>query len=446
MEKLLIKNVVVFNTSSPVEIKRGVDVLVSDGVIEKVGANVEPEGAAVLDGKGRIMIPGNVVGHHHYYSALSRGMILPHTGSQKDFIGTLQNWWWKIDRALDEKALYYSSLVASIESIKAGSTGVIDHHASPSFISGSLEVIAKGMEDVGIRGVTCFEVTNRNGGDDEERSGVEENVAFASFVDEKRKENPRYLVESMIGAHAPFTISDGALSLLKGAVEKTGRGLHIHVAEDSYDTSWSHHKYGKDITERLESFDLLDEKTLLVHGIALYPEEIERINSHSSYLAHNARSNMNNQVGYASLIKNVKNLILGTDGCGGNMFEEIRIAFFKGRDAKLGWWPSDYLGALAKGSVFLSKCFGNRIALGRVDEGYRGDLVLLDYKSPTPLVEENAATHFVWGMDSSNVSSVIVDGKVLYDEKRFIGLDEDEIYSKAREEARKVWSRADSFK
>lgn len=436
-------NARVVQTSVPFQVQEHVDVVVKDDAIVAVGKNAGStyHGAKVFDATGKTIIPGMVCSHHHYYSGLSRGMLVQ-AGPQEDFIQVLKEWWWRLDRALDEDALYYSSLICSIDAIAAGTTTCIDHHASPSFISGSLDTIARGMQEVGIRGATCYEVTDRNGGMDEVRAGVEENIAFAQSVDALRKGGRKPLVEAMIGGHAPFTIPNEGLELMKEACEKTGRGIHLHVAEDKYDQVHSHHMYHKDIMQRLDDFGLLSDNTLLVHGLWLHDREIELLNERKSFLAHNPRSNMNNHVGYCERLRNVDKLVLGTDGCGGNMFEEIKVAFFKHKDAGGPWWPADFTQVLARGNTILERYFGEQF--GRVEPGYKADLTILDYANPTPLVDDNAATHIVWGMSSNCVDSVMVEGNMIMEHRAF-GFDVQEIYAKAAEAAQRVWKRVDTI-
>ncbi len=447
MADIVIRNITVFQTEPPFEIIENADVVITGSTIERVGVNAADgvNAGKMIDGSGKILIPGNVCSHHHYYSALSRGMLIS-AGPQTDFIQVLKEWWWRLDRALDEEALYYSSLVASMEAVSQGTTGVVDHHASPAFINGSLSVIAKGMEDTGIRGVTCFEVTDRNGGMKEAEDGVKENVRFAKEIDERIAKGEDVLTEAMIGGHAPFTLPDEALAMMSDAVSSSGRGMHLHVAEDKYDTVWSHHFHNEDIMTRLDRFSLLGENTLLVHGTALSAKEVELLNERGCFLAHNARSNMNNHVGYFRYLPDVKKLVIGTDGCGGNMFEELKITFFKHKDEGGPWWPADFLSALSRGNRLLESAFGNRMKLGRIEAGYKADAVILDYQSPTPLRSENAASHFVWGMCSGNVETTIVNGRVLYENGHFTMLDEERIFSEARKSAERVWRIADRIK
>lgn len=439
----LLSNARVVQTMPPFSVAEHVDVVVKDDTIVAVGKNagLSYPDAKIFDATNKTVIPGMVCSHHHYYSGLSRGMLV-RSGAQNDFIQMLDQWWWRLDRALDEEAVYYSSLICSIDAIAAGTTSCIDHHASPSFISGSLQTIAKGMREVGIRGATCYEVTDRNGGMDEIRAGIEENVAFARSVDEERKRGSKPLVEAMIGGHAPFTIPDKGLELMKDACDSTGRGIHMHAAEDAYDTVHSHHLYHKDIMNRLDSFGLLSDNTLLVHGLWLNDGEIELLNERGGYLAHNPRSNMNNHVGYCTRLRQVDNLVLGTDGCGGNMFEELKIAFFKHRDAGGPWLPDDFAAVLARGNNILERYFGERF--GRVEPGYTADLAILDYASPTPWVDGNAASHLVWGAGGDSVDSVMVGGNMVM-EHRVFPFDVQEIYAKAAKSAERVWKRVDTL-
>lgn len=447
MADILIRNITIMETQPPFTVTENADVVITGSVIEKAGkgAGAGVEAEKVIDGSGRILIPGNVCAHHHYYSGLSRGMLIS-AGPQTDFIQVLKEWWWRLDRALDEESIYYSSLICSMEAVRQGTTGIVDHHASPSFIKGSLSAIAKGMEEVGVHGVTCYEVTDRNRGMQEAEEGVAENVRFAEEIDSRLAGGEEVLTDAMIGGHAPFTLPDEALALMGEAVKKTKRGMHLHVAEDKYDSVWSHHAHGDDIMTRLDRFGLLGPDTLLVHGVALSQKEVALLNERGCFLAHNGRSNMNNHVGYFPYLPDVKKLVIGTDGCGGNMFEELKIAFFKHKDAGGPWWPADFLTALSRGNTLLESAFRGRAKFGRIEPGYKADCVILSYQPPTPLRSENAATHFVWGMCSGDVESTIINGRLIYENRHFTCLDEERIFREARHAAERVWAAADRIK
>jgi cytosine/adenosine deaminase-related metal-dependent hydrolase len=224
----------------PPRVRDHCDVVIEDDRIAAVGAGAGRSVTAdeTVDGKGRIVFPGIVCSHHHIYSALSRGVLAP-IGPTPDFVSILRNLWWRLDRAVDEDALHFSTLVASLDAVRCGTTAIIDHHASPTFIEGSLDTIKQGMELIGVRGATCYEVTDRHGPEGM-IAGIEENRRFALEIQAAadRGEGPR-LVEAHIGGHAPCTLPDEALERMAGVIRETGRGLHLHVAEDRYDVSHS---------------------------------------------------------------------------------------------------------------------------------------------------------------------------------------------------------------
>ncbi len=438
---LLLKNATAVQFD-PCTVQEGVDILIDGAEIKEVGSNLAAKypAAEVKDMKGRLVMPGIVCSHNHFYSGLARG-IMANIKPSPDFISVLKNLWWKLDRALDEEMTYYSGLICSLEAVKAGCTSVIDHHASPSFIEGSLETIRKGFLKAGLRGMTCYETTDRNGGIEEMRRGVEENVNFAKLIDaEKAKGDVPYLVEAHIGAHAPFTVANEGLEMMAQAIKETGRGMHIHCAEDLYDVSFSHHHYGQDIVERLDSFGLINNKTILGHALYLSDRDIEILNERDGFLTHQARSNMNNNVGYAHKIKQFKNVALGTDGIGADMFEELKFAFFKHRDAGGDMWPDSFLRYLNNGNELLARNFGAKF--GRLEAGYKADLTILDYNAPTPLCGDNFPGHFSFGMNASNVNTVIVEGRVVLEDGQF-PFEVESIYAEARKVAAKMWKQFD---
>ncbi len=428
----------------PPSVKREVDILIEGDRIADVGKNISAKNhdARVIDLSGNMVSPGLVCSHNHFYSSLARG-ITADIKPSPDFVSVLRNLWWRLDRAItNEEILRSSGLIGALEAVMAGTTAVIDHHASPSLIKGSLSLLKKTFEKAGLRGVLCYEVTDRNGKRGM-HEGVEENVSFAREISQEKKSGEIGLpFEAAIGAHAPFTLQDETLGLLREAVASTGRGLHIHTAEDWYDTSYSHHLYGEDITERLESFDLLNEKTICVHGVHLTDRDIDRLNDHGCFLVHNARSNMNNAVGYAAGLSGVRNVALGTDGIGSDMLEEMKFAYFKHRDAGGRYLPADFVRLLHNGNTLLERYF-NR-PFGRVEKGFTADLVVYDYRSPTPLESDNIAWHMVFGLSSRDVKTVIVNGRIVYENRRF-PFDLQPVYEKAREAARQLWQRMDAI-
>lgn len=422
------------------KVEEGRDILIDGSRIAEVGSRLSaahPE-AEVLDLHGAPVSPGLVCSHNHFYSGLARG-IMAKINPTPDFVSILRNLWWRLDQAIDEPILEYSALVCLMDALKAGTTAVVDHHASPGMIQGSLGILRRAFERVGMRGILCYEATDRHGMEDLRR-GVDENVSFAKEITRDRQADPDLPVEAAIGGHAPFTLPDEGLQLLSQAVEETGKGFHCHIAEGAFDVSHSHLRYGKDIVRRLDSFGLLNEKALMVHGVCLSEEEIDLLNERGAFLLHNARSNMNNAVGYNPFMGKVKNPGLGTDGIGSNMFEAFKTAFFKAQEEKTGLFPGDILRIMNGGNRILESYFGQRF--GTITAGAQADLVIYDYLAPTPLRDENLAGHLAFGMGAQDVRSVMVNGKFLLKDRAF-AFDAAPLYARAREEAQRLWDRMD---
>jgi putative selenium metabolism protein SsnA len=405
------------------------DVSVADGRVVAVGQGAGD--GTVLDCTGCVIIPGNVCAHTHVYSALARGMpfaLAPPT----NFVEILQRVWWRLDRALDAESIRMSALVGAMEALLAGTTTLVDHHASPNAIDGSLGVIADAFDSVGLRSVLCYEVTDRDG-HERAAAGVEESRRFLAG-------DPRPLTRGMVGAHASFTLSDETLAACVDLARDTGVGIHVHAAEDAADEHDAEARFGVRVAERLAGAGALDARTILAHCVHLDARECELVRDSGAVVAHNPRSNMNNGVGRTPLARLGERVALGTDGIGADMFEESRSGFFRLREDSLEApfdWP---LAQLAEGARAAGERFGEPL-LGSVAPGAPADLVVLDAGVPAPLSGDNLAGHWVFGTSSRAVRDVVVAGEVVVRDRRLTKLDQDEIAAKAAVEAGRMWER-----
>jgi putative selenium metabolism protein SsnA len=393
------------------------------------------EAAERVDASGCMVLPGNVCSHHHLYSSLARGMPGPAEAPQ-NFPEILERVWWRLDRALDLDTIHLSALLGAVEAVKAGTTTIVDHHASPEAISSSLDAVADGLVEGGPRGVVCYEVTDRHGADGG-RAGIDENARFL-------RSNTRPLVRGMVGAHASFTIGPPSLEGLAGVARDAGVPIHIHLAEDDCDQRDSLERYGMRVAHRLDRAGALAEGDLVAHGVHLDPGEIELVRSSGAWVAHNPRSNMNNGVGYAPVSKMGVRVGLGTDGIDGDMFAETRACYLKGREASMDVGPGFAVARLAAGASLAGSLFGEP-ALGTLAPGAPADLVILEYRSPTPVEAGNVAGHMLFGVTAASVRDVIVSGRWIVRNRKHQMVDEDELAARCREAAPKLWARMEDF-
>jgi putative selenium metabolism protein SsnA len=381
--------------------------------------------AVTIDCGGRVVLPGFVCAHTHLYSTLARGMPPPDAAPQS-FVDILERVWWRLDRALDAEAVELSALVGAIEAAHAGCTTLVDHHASPGrnggAVDGSLDLVAGAIAAVGLRGIVAYEVSDRNGRD-QARAGIRENDRFLTRI---AAERPR-MIRGMVGAHAAFTLSDDTAAALADVARRHAVGVHIHVAEDGVDAV----KDGQSTVAWLDRHGLLDARTLLAHAVHVDDSDAERITAAGAHVAHNARSNANNAVGYARPGRFGDRLLLGTDGIGADMRAEAQAAFFAARDHG---HTVDIVAALERNRAFAAARFGH-------DGGALPDHVVLDYRSPTPLDAGNVAGHLLFGLGAAPVRDLIVDGRVVVRDGVCVHVDEERIYARAREVAAALWRR-----
>jgi putative selenium metabolism protein SsnA len=436
---LVLANATVVTAIDPVSITMG-DVVVEDGRIASVGMRPDPRsyGESRIDCSGTLVIPGNACAHTHLYSALARGM--PYDlAPPRTFVENLRRIWWRLDRALDAPSIQASAMVGGMEALLAGTTTVIDHHASPSAIDGSLDVIAEALATVGVRNVLAYEVTDRDG-PNQAAAGVRENRRFA----ERAASGSLPLSGAMTGAHASFTLSPATLAACADVAAATGTGLHIHVAEDAADQVDSRARFGTGVVERLRRAGVLSDRAILAHGVHLDETETTLVRESGATLVHNARSNMNNGVGRAPVARFGDRLALGTDGIGADMFEESRVAYFRAREDGLAVNPGWALARLAASARLAGRILGEPL-LGRLEPGAPADLVVLEHGTATPLDERSLPGQWIFGLGARLVRDVVVAGDVVVRDRRLELVGQDWVARAARAEATRLWKRLEAI-
>lgn len=398
-----------------------------------------------LDAHGQLVLPGNIVAHTHFYGAFARGMSLPPGPPPKSFPEILRDLWWRIDRALTLEDCKYSALVCLVDAIRNGTTTLIDHHASPRAIDGSLDAVAEAVQESGLRASLCYEVTDRNGLAGA-RAGIRENVRFIKRVN---KEKPARLAASF-GVHASFTVSDRTLDMCREAMHGLGAGYHIHVAEDISDEDDALERYHERVGERLAECDVFGAKTIAAHCVHVDVGEIALLKKTRTNVAHNPRSNMNNAVGVADVLGMLRhgvNVGLGNDGFTNNMFAEIKTAYLLHKSARrdprvMGADQVVQMAYANNGKI--ANIFWKR-PLGELSVGAYADIILLDYIPYTPLTAGNFPWHLIFGMEGTHVTHTICAGKLLMKDRALLELDEEMIARHAQEHAQKVWQRVQAM-
>ena len=411
---------------------------IQDGRIAAIGTKDEllakRPAAEIIDAGGQYVMPANSCAHTHFYGAYARGMAIPGP-APKDFPQILQRLWWPLDKALDKDTVRASAQVCLLDAIKHGTTSLVDHHASPNFIDGSLDVIADAVDRAGLRAVLCYEVTDRDG-IDKMQAGIAENLRFMAAA------RPR--VAASFGLHASLTLSDESLRACADAIPAAA-AFHIHVAEHEADEADSLRRSGKRVVDRLDDYGVWRRQTIAAHCVHIDEAERQLLQDRGVWIAHQPRSNMNNGVGAADidgmLARGMK-LCLGNDGFGNNMWAEWKTAYLLHkvihRDprrangmniAKMAW----------DNNARLIEQFFPDAKIGEISVGAKADLIFVDYHPFTPLTAASLPWHLIFGFESSMITATICEGRVLMQDRQVLVLDEAEIAAEALALAPKVW-------
>jgi len=430
------------------------DRLIEDGAVLIAGERIEavltreerpsypisPE-VERIDGSGKLIIPGLINAHTHLYSSLARGMALPNY-SPRTFTQILEQLWWRLDKALDPASVRMSALVGAMEAARCGVSTLIDHHASPHAVRGSLAAVKQAVNnDVGLRGAFCYELSDRDGMLIRDE-GIEENLEFLSNDDPKEP-----MSGALFGLHASFTLSDDSLATVAERIPD-GIGVHIHVAEGPEDEEQCQATHGMRIVERLRKFGLLRENSILAHCLRIDEKEKDLVAESGAIVVHNPRSNMNNAVGVFDMDGFLHRGItvgLGTDGLGANMLAELfTVGILQkvstGNSLAAGFGDLQQI-LFANNPQIVGRLLGAKV--GRIAPGYQADIALFDYTPPTPIDAGNVLGHLLFGIavHDLHVSGLIVAGRSVIDGSHFTNIDEDKTYSEAREVTAKLWAR-----
>lgn len=442
---MIITNANIVTWGLPNRILTGQAVVISGSTIKEIGVQAELlkkyPAEEILDARGQWLMPGLICAHTHFYGTFSRGLYIP-PPAPADFPEILQKLWWPLDQSLLAEDVRYSALVCMIDALKHGTTTMFDHHASPNFIDGSLDVIEDTFVKAGVRGVVCYEVTDR-GGQDKAEKGIQENLRM---INKLANSSSEHLVRATFGMHASLTLSEDTLSRTRELLPDSA-GIHIHTAEHWVDEYDSVNKSGLRVVDRLKKHGFLGKQSIFVHGVHLDHAEINQLVESQTWLSHQPRSNLNNAVGLGDIDSQIRaglRVCLGNDGFSNAMWDEWRTCYLSHK----GWnrdprrmGANTVVDMAVYNNSDLTTQFFNGERIGRIEQGAKADLILVDYDPITELTVDNLPWQIIFGFRDSMVTTTIVNGKVLMKDRKLTTIDEKEVNKKARELSKGVWQR-----
>lgn len=442
MSNILIRNGVIATLGPKNQVLSGHSLLIEGQKISRIAPDASFTGKydKVIDARGKLVLPGFINAHMHFYSTFARG--LGKAAPSCNFNEVLTNLWWRLDKKLTLDDSYYSALLPLIDGIRHGTTTFIDHHASPFAARGSLNRIADAVKQTGLRASLCYELSDRDG-EKIAQDGIDENVDFIRRW--QAQKDPQ--LHALFGLHASFTIGDKTMGKAVAAAKELGTGFHVHTAEAQSDEDYNVEHFGLRVVERFKKFDMLGPQTILVHCVKINEHEMDLIKESGSIVVHNPQSNMNNAVGVMDLLKmSAKGILvgLGTDAMTVNMKEELRAAMWichlANQNPCCGFM--EVVNTLLFNNAKICERFWPGLGLGVLAEGNVADVILVDYHTPTPLDGNSILGHMVFGVPVYPVNTTIASGRILmHDKKLLLDLDEEKLGAEALRLSTALWNR-----
>jgi len=439
--RILIQNGTLITFGSPCRVLEGHALVLEGGLIQRIAPLGELTGPfdKVIDARGKVVMPGLVNGHMHFYSTLVRG--LGKAAPSRTFQEVLDNLWWRLDRKLTLEDSAMSAQIILLDAIRKGTTTLVDHHASPCAITGSLDAIAQAVKASGVRACLCYEVSDRDG-EAIVTEGLEENAAFIQRC--TRDNDPQ--LRALFGLHAAFTLSDRTLDRAAVMGRDLGAGFHVHVAEAASDVAENLTRHGLTPVARLHAHGLLGRGSIAAHAVHTTPADLDLLAASGTFVAHNPQSNQNNAVGIANVLGMVERGVrvgLGTDAMTVNMLEEIRVALWAQhlRQEHPTCAFMEIANTLFARNPELATQLWDQ-PIGTLQEGSAADVILLDYLAPTPLRDDTVLGHLIFGLAQATVETTICGGRILMEGRKLrIDVDEERLAARSRELAEALWER-----
>jgi 5-methylthioadenosine/S-adenosylhomocysteine deaminase len=397
-----------------VEDERIVDLGKSASIKRKYGRGYEK-----IDGKGKVVIPGFINTHQHAAMSLLRGY-----ADDLPLHEWLEKWIWPVEKHMTTSDIYVGALLTAAESIMSGTTTVNTmYHYTPE------ENEAKAFADAGLRGVVghvCFSWRKK-----EDRNAIES-------LAKKWHDKADGLIRTSVDPHAPYTVDPGYMKELKAArnelnekygSEKAPIICHIHAAETSDEPEKVRQAFGTPlkggIMEYLDALGVLDEHVIAAHCVALTAEDMVVMKHRRVKASHNPISNLKLASGVSpvpQMLQRGITVALGTDSpCSNNtvdMFDVMKTTaiLHKGVNQNPTLLPAEEV--LEMATIRGAEALSWEEEIGSIEINKKADLAIIDFRKPhlCPLYHE--ASHLVYAAKAADVETVIINGKIVMENRR----------------------------
>ncbi len=451
MSKILIKNAIIVTMDSDRKdnVVNG-DIFINNGFIEAVDVNtgtnnremnnnmsnnmnnnidnkLKYENCRVIDGSGFIVMPGLVNTHGHAAMSLFRSF-----ADDIPLMRWLEEKIFPAEERLTADDVYWGTMLSIVEMIRSGTTTFTDMYFF-------MDKVAQATEETGIRAVLSRGMV---GPDDEEQNRLKEIKSFYNCWNGAAEERIRLF----LGPHAIYTCPPDSMDDICGLADELKSPLQIHLCETRIEVENCLKEYGGTPVEVLARTGLFEHQVICAHCVHLTENDIDILARYKTGIAHNPGSNLKLGSGIAPLPQMLNSGLkvgLGTDGPASNnnldMFEEMRLAalIHKGINEDPTYIPARTALMMATSmgaeALFLPK-------IGKIKEGYRADIIGIAKNKAHLIPLHDVEAHLVYSASGSDVEMVMVNGRLLLENRDFLSIDEERILYEAQKCASRLVS------
>ena len=420
---ILIKNALILSPNNFEEKKQSL--LIKNDLIAEISDEIDESNVdKIIDGEGKVLLPGFVNTHTHLSMTLFRGL-----ADDLSLDTWLNDHIWPMEANLNGDYCYAGALLGAVELIKSGTTTFSDMYFY-------MEDVARAVDEAGIRAVLSYGMIDFG---DAERREAEIKQNLTLFENCNGMADGR--IKVFFGPHSPYTASEELLIKVRQLADEYNMGIHIHVSETQKEINDVSEEKGLRPFEYLDKIGFLGPDVVAAHSVWLSDEEIEIIKKHDVKISHNPCSNMKLASGIAPVSKLMENDIcvsIGTDGASSNnnldLIVELKTASLLQKVSTLDPNVLNSHEAIAMGTIKGAEALGLADEIGSIEVGKKADIILIDTNSANMVPDSSTLTsNIIYSANGSNVDTTICNGKILMENKKLTVLDEQKIYDKARE-------------
>lgn len=424
--KTLITNAYVLDMVGDVPNIKKSDVLINGNIIEKIEKDIQVnDEVEKINAKNMLIMPGLVNTHTHVAMSIFRGY-----KDDRKLMDWLENAIFPVEDKLKPDDIYWNAYLSCLEMIKSGTTTCNDMYFG-------MDKTIEAIEATGMRAVVSWCIT-----DDSIRDKVERTREYAEKYNKKDSR-----IKIYASAHAPYTCNPDTMKLCVDLAKELNTGLHMHLAETLSEDTTIRERYGKSSTEYLESLNAFDVPVVLAHGIYISDSDIEILKKHNikGGISHNPISNCKLSSGICDVVKLRKhgiNVGLGTDGIGStstlDMFEEMKTAAYLQKVNTMEPTSINAYDILKMSTIEGAKVLGLEEEIGTLEPGKKADIIFIKTDKIHLCPENDVCANIVYSANGADVEKVMIDGKIVMQNRKMTNLDEKEVMRQVKKIAKRL--------